>query len=80
MQAILRILFHAIPLIAIAYGLKYLTVACVLTVGLWYVKTKKLSERLHDLEQKGQKESVEYQEVLKLRNRWAYLTYIPALS
>ncbi|MFW7379346.1 MAG: hypothetical protein ACOH5I_11100 [Oligoflexus sp.] len=76
MQSILRILFHAIPLITLAYDLKYLTVACVLTVGLWYVKTKKISAQLLDLEQKGLQNSGEYQDLLKLRKRWAYLTYI----
>jgi len=76
MQQIFRLVFHGIPLVPIFFGRTYLTIACLLTIALWYVKTMKLSEQSNELERKGLNNSKEYQELKKIRHRWAYLTYI----
>lgn len=76
MQSVFRLLFHTLPLLPIYFGMIYLGIACFLTVGLWYIKTFKITEQMADLEDKGLKQSQEYNELLQLRNRWAYLTYV----
>lgn len=78
MQNFFRMLFHSVPILPFAMGLNYLGIAALLTIALWYIKTLKLTEQLSDMKEKGRTEDPEYQAVTKLKQRWAYLTFLRA--
>ncbi|SMF55478.1 hypothetical protein [Pseudobacteriovorax antillogorgiicola] len=70
----IRILFHCIPIVPVFFELYFLTVALVLLVAIFYVKTFKIGQQIEDFPKDGSEE--ELQELKTLRNRWKSLTFL----
>lgn len=75
MQSLIRILFHLLPLVPLAFGLKAVAVATLLLVVLAYIKVKKLEQQLADLKLKGVP-SREIEAIEATKNFWKNLTFL----
>lgn len=68
-------LFHLLPILPFAFGLKWLGVATILLVLVSYIKVKKLDQQIADLRaRKGSSEEVAALE--QTRNFWLGLTFL----
>ena len=69
MQKIIAILWHLIPILPLASGSFYGTLAAVFLVALPYIKVKKMTIQLSEV---GDESNVA--ELSNARKRWQYLT------
>jgi hypothetical protein len=74
-------LVHALPLVPLAVGHYYATVAAVLFVGLTYVKSAKLTGELRELDAyAGERDAGSRKMIGRMRAQlrfWRHLTFLP---
>jgi|GEM_PF-3707686 len=70
LRALVRIVFHALPIAGVLSGRFFLTAALFGMVFLAYVKTRKIREQLVSANDADLKEELE-----RAKNRWEYLTF-----
>ena len=75
------VLVHALPLVPLAIGHYYATVAAVLFVGLTYIKTVKLTGELRELDAyTGERDVGSRKMIGRMRAQlrfWRHLTFLP---
>ena len=71
-QLLAILTLHLLPLLPLAFGRIYLTVAAVLFVLTFYIKSLKLSAQMEQL----QNDQEEYKGTKTLRDRWRWFTFL----
>jgi len=67
------------PAVPLARGETLVALTALIVIGLTYIKTKKFDAKLRYLEERELREPVAkgaISDTLKVRNRWAWLTYL----
>lgn len=73
---IVRVLFHALPMIPLYFERYYFGVAAILLVALAYIKTKKFELEVQRLKELSPPNQDRINESEKIMRRYRYLTFI----